>query len=63
VAKSAVTGRLARLVEEEDKENPLSDERLAQLLKKEGFAVARRTVAKYRTQLGIPGAVERKSKI
>ena len=44
---------LKELVDGEDKRHPLSDERLVTLLKERGYAVARRTVAKYRTQLGI----------
>lgn len=61
VTKEVVHERLAALVEGEDKSNPLSDERLSELLKKEGFPVARRTVAKYRGRLGIPGAAERRA--
>jgi RNA polymerase sigma-54 factor len=38
----------------EDKKTPLTDEKLAQLLKQKGYPIARRTVAKYREQLGIP---------
>ncbi len=45
---------LEKLVKNEDKRHPLTDERLVKLLKQSGYAVARRTVAKYRTQLGIP---------
>ncbi len=61
VAKSDVKDRLRALVEAEDKESPLSDDRLSQMLKAEGFPVARRTVAKYRGQLDIPGASERRA--
>ena len=45
---------------EEDKKKPLTDERLAKLLKEKGFPIARRTVAKYREQLNIPVARLRK---
>jgi RNA polymerase sigma-54 factor len=38
----------------------LADEKLAQLLKEKGYTIARRTVAKYREQLGIPVARLRK---
>ena len=62
VVKDAVLERLSALVEAEDAANPLSDERLAALLNAEGYPVARRTVAKYRLKLHIPGAIERKSK-
>jgi RNA polymerase sigma-54 factor len=44
----------------EDKRKPLTDDRLALLLKEKGYNIARRTVAKYREQLGIPVARLRK---
>ena len=47
-------------IEQEDKRQPLSDERLTQLLQADGFNIARRTVAKYREQMGIPVARMRK---
>jgi RNA polymerase sigma-54 factor len=52
--------RLSAIVDGEDKSKPYSDDRLSELLKAEGFPVARRTVAKYRGILGIPGTSERK---
>lgn len=54
-----VLERLKAMVRAEDKAHPHSDERLSELLKAEGFAVARRTVAKYRKLAGIPGAAAR----
>ena len=60
VVKDRVLDRLKALVEAEDKAHPLSDEKLSALLKGEGFPVARRTVAKYRTLAGIPGTSERR---
>lgn len=45
---------------EEDKRKPLTDEALSKLLKEKGYPIARRTVAKYREQLGIPVARLRK---
>ena len=42
------------LLELEDKRKPLTDEKLALLLKDKGYNIARRTVAKYREQLNIP---------
>ena len=41
-------------VENEDKSNPMTDEQLMLVLKEKGYPIARRTVAKYREQLGIP---------
>lgn len=49
-----VLSALKELVEKEEKSAPLSDEKLTALLQQQGFGVKRRTVAKYRTQLGIP---------
>jgi len=45
---------------EEDKRKPLTDDKLARILKEKGYPIARRTVAKYREQLGIPVARMRK---
>tara|TARA_B100000686_G_scaffold355369_1_gene473737 strand:+ start:64618 stop:66060 length:1443 start_codon:yes stop_codon:yes gene_type:complete len=51
---------LQELVSKENKKNPLADLALSSLLKKQGYTVARRTVAKYREQLGLPVARLRK---
>lgn len=51
---------LSDMVESESKKKPLSDERLTDLLNEKGYNIARRTVAKYREQLGIPVARLRK---
>ena len=51
---------LSEAVEGEDKRKPLTDEKLANLLKEKGYNIARRTVAKYREQLNIPVARLRK---
>ena len=45
---------LQELIDEEDKRKPLTDDKLSHLLEKKGYKIARRTVAKYREQLGIP---------
>ena len=47
-------------VENEDKANPLTDDELTAILKGKGYTIARRTIAKYREQLGIPVARLRK---
>lgn len=52
---------LQDIIEKEDKHKPVTDEKLAVLLKAEGFPIARRTVAKYREQLGIQVARLRKT--
>ncbi|MBT8273015.1 MAG: RNA polymerase factor sigma-54 [Bacteroidia bacterium] len=51
---------LETVIEEEEKRKPLTDEKLAKLLKEKGYPIARRTVAKYREQLDIPVARLRK---
>jgi RNA polymerase sigma-54 factor len=53
VAATSVKQRLRVLVGEEDPIKPVSDQRLAEMLSQEGVTVARRTVAKYREELGI----------
>ena len=51
---------LNEAINKEDKSKPLTDEKLASLLKEQGYLIARRTVAKYREQLNIPVARLRK---
>ena len=51
---------LGECIENEDKHKPLTDEKLTQILKEKSYNIARRTVAKYREQLGIPVARLRK---
>jgi len=51
---------LQECVDGEDKDNPLTDDQLVTVLEEKGYKVARRTVAKYRDQLGIPKARLRK---
>jgi RNA polymerase sigma-54 factor len=48
-----IRAKILEMVEKEDKKKPLSDQHIAEMLKESGFNVARRTVAKYRGQLGI----------
>ncbi|WP_299678106.1 RNA polymerase factor sigma-54 [uncultured Dokdonia sp.] len=51
---------LETVIEEEDKKKPLTDDKLAGILKEKGYPIARRTVAKYREQLDLPVARLRK---
>ena len=51
---------LQRLIQEEDGKNPYSDDELSNILKQDGYVVARRTVAKYREQMNIQPARLRK---
>ena len=60
VSTREVKNILTQSIGEEDKRKPLTDEHLVEVLKEKGYNVARRTVAKYREQLGIPVARLRK---
>ena len=51
---------LKEAVEAEDKRHPLTDDKLVEILNEKSYNIARRTVAKYREQLGIPVARLRK---
>jgi len=60
VANKVVKSRIKDIIDAESGGEPLSDEKIVQLLNGEGFDVARRTVAKYREQMNIPVARLRK---
>ncbi len=60
VSSREVKAILAESVQNEDKKKPLTDDALAAILKKKGYHIARRTVAKYREMLEIPVARLRK---
>jgi len=53
--------RIKKMVEDEDSKSPLTDDQIARVLSKEGVKLSRRTVAKYRDQMSIPGSRERKT--
>ena len=56
ISAQSVRSRIAALVGREDEQHPLSDQKIADILAKDGLNVARRTVAKYREEEGIPAA-------
>ncbi len=62
VASTTVKARIRDMLKAEDQARPLSDQKLAELLAGEGVPVARRTVAKYREELGIEPSWARKRK-
>ncbi|MEO0108365.1 MAG: RNA polymerase factor sigma-54 [candidate division WOR-3 bacterium] len=62
LARHSVKDRIRRIVEEEDRSNPLSDERIVDLLKQQGIGVSRRVVAKYRAEMNIPNCSERRAR-
>ena len=51
---------LEEVIKEEDKRKPLSDQAISEILKEKGMAISRRTVAKYREELGIKSSSKRK---
>ncbi|HEY0321658.1 MAG TPA: RNA polymerase factor sigma-54 [Pyrinomonadaceae bacterium] len=53
--------RIKKLIEEEDSHNPITDDQVVKILAKEGIKLSRRTVAKYRDQMQIPGSRERRA--
>ena len=62
ISRNAAKECLRLLVDGEDKARPLSDQKLCQLLEGEGVTISRRTVAKYRDELGISSASGRRAR-
>ncbi len=60
VSNRAVQQAIVEMIEHEDPLHPLSDQAIAEALAAKGWRVARRTVAKYREELGIPPSHERR---
>ncbi len=60
VSNKKIKSDLKEIIENEDKTNPLTDDDLVKTLNEKGYNIARRTIAKYRVQLGIPSARMRK---
>lgn len=61
IASESVKQAIKKIIEEEDKQSPLSDQAIVEILEKtEGIKIARRTVAKYREMLGILASSKRK---
>jgi RNA polymerase sigma-54 factor len=60
VSATGIKDKIKKLVEDEDPKDPYTDQAIVDILKEEGIKIARRTVAKYRDQLGILSARMRK---
>jgi RNA polymerase sigma-54 factor len=60
-SSTAIKALIRQFVDAENRGGPLSDNAISEMLSKQGFVVARRTVAKYREQMNIPPANQRKS--
>ncbi|MCD4665578.1 MAG: RNA polymerase factor sigma-54, partial [Bacteroidales bacterium] len=54
VSNKEIKDRIRKIIKEEDKKKPLNDSKIVEILKGEGFDIARRTIAKYREQMEIP---------
>lgn len=62
VAATALREHIREIIDNEDKRHPLTDEKIVDLLAQQGLQISRRTVAKYREQLGISATSVRKVK-
>jgi len=60
VSSKSIKRKVEEIIAEEDSLKPLSDEAIAKLLKKRGYRISRRTVTKYRQEMGIPATTARK---
>lgn len=60
IASEAVKSTIQKLITDEDPKSPLSDQKIAEILKKSNIDIARRTVAKYREMLKIPSSSRRR---
>lgn len=59
-ARHSVKDMIRRMIEQEDKRQPYSDDQIAELLAKDGIRISRRTVAKYRSEMNTPNCSERR---
>src|SRR5215813_11325134 len=53
--------KIKKLIEDEDSRNPITDDQVVKILARDGIKLSRRTVAKYRDQMQIPGSRERRA--
>ena len=60
VSSNSIKMKIKSIIDNEDKKKPLSDKKIEDLLKEDGIDIARRTVAKYREELGYLGSSKRK---
>ncbi|MCA9072996.1 MAG: RNA polymerase sigma-54 factor, partial [Planctomycetaceae bacterium] len=60
VAWDIIRLKLKKIIDDEDKSNPLSDDALVEALAQEGYQLARRTVTKYRKNMNIPSSRQRR---
>jgi RNA polymerase sigma-54 factor len=56
VTNKEISEHIAAIIQEENKQEPMSDQLICNILQEKGYIVARRTVAKYRDMMNIPSA-------
>lgn len=54
VSADRMKKQIAKIIQEEDGAHPLSDQKISEIIREDGIVLSRRTVAKYRMELGIP---------
>ncbi|WP_256201089.1 RNA polymerase factor sigma-54 [Thermoanaerobacter thermocopriae] len=60
ISAESIKNLIKKLIEEEDPANPLSDQKIADILKEKNINISRRTVAKYREECNIPSTIKRR---
>ncbi|HHZ01756.1 MAG TPA: RNA polymerase factor sigma-54 [Tissierellia bacterium] len=60
VSSTSVKSKIKKLIDEENSQKPLSDQKISEILKEEGISISRRTVAKYRDEMRIPASSMRR---
>lgn len=60
VSRHSLKDKIKKIIDNEDKETPYSDDEITEILSKQGTKISRRTVAKYRDEMRIPNCSERK---
>jgi len=60
VSATTVKMKIKEIVDGESKNKPLSDQKIADIIKKQGISISRRAIAKYREDLNIPSSIDRK---
>jgi len=60
VSARSIKQMIKELIEKEDPASPLSDQQISDLLEEKGITCSRRTVAKYRGEMGLPNASARR---
>jgi RNA polymerase sigma-54 factor len=63
IASESVKEKIRQIVQSENPENPLSDQEIADILRRDDVLIARRTVAKYRGMLGVLSSSKRKKPV